>query len=192
MSRAPAEQLQRGFVRSSPPPSPLLPGESQISSLPLPASCQCSPLFFTCRGGPRQASSPSRRRRSPPNKRRCCRWGAPPGVNWTTDLNWPPPSHVCVNRWVASSLAPLCQYHVHLLLSYRFFSSRHGQKKKNRDSERRSCHSSGCPVTRGCRPAQKTGEAVAARACLVAPAPTKDTTKGLAARWSTPRMMTRG
>ena len=27
---------------------------------------------------------------------------------------------------------------------------------------------------------------MAARACLVAPAPTKDTTKGLAARWSTP------
>ena len=27
---------------------------------------------------------------------------------------------------------------------------------------------------------------MAARTCLVAPAPTKDTTKGLAARWSTP------
>ena len=46
------------------------------------------------------------------------------------------------------------------------FFARHGQKKKNRDSERRSCHSSGCPVTRGCRPGQKTGEALAARTCL--------------------------
>ena len=67
-----------------------------------------------------------------------------PGVRVirTTDLNWPPPSHVCINRWVALSLAPLCQYHVHLLLSYRFFS-----RVKDRRRRRRTETVRGGPAT---------------------------------------------
>ena len=165
-------QLPAAFA---PPP---LSGESQISSLPLPASCQCShfSLHAEVHARHRQAAAEEEEARQTKDVEARPRGPGNPD-------NWPKltPAVTRLHQQVSciKSGSPLPVSRTSLAFLQVFFA-RQGQKKKkkNRDSER-----SGCPVTRGC-----AALAAALPDCRPSPGPG---TKGLAAH-STPRMLTRG
>ena len=116
------------------------------------------PLFFTCRG-PRarhrqaeeahQTKDVEARPRGPGNP-----------DNWSKLTPAVTRLHQQVSCIKSGSPLPVSRTSLAFL---QVFFARQGQKKKNRDSERRSCHSSGCPVTRGCHPGQRSSGSMSSR-----------------------------